>query len=39
MYFIRLPFMMVGDPDIIKEILDLIKEFPKLHDPRAGFCY
>lgn len=33
MYFFRLPFLMVGDPDMIKEIL--IKEFPKFHDRRS----
>lgn len=33
MYFFRLPFLMVGDPDMIKEIL--IKEFPKFHDRRV----
>ena len=37
MYFFRVPFLMVGDPDIIKEIL--IKEFPKFHDRRVGFFY
>ncbi|CAH3147352.1 unnamed protein product, partial [Porites lobata] len=33
MYFLRVPFLMVGDPDIIKEIL--IKKFPKFHDRRG----
>lgn len=30
MYFFRQPFLIVGDPDMIKEIL--VKEFPKFHD-------
>ncbi|KAL9984595.1 hypothetical protein ACROYT_G006906 [Oculina patagonica] len=30
MYFFRTPFLMIGDPDMIKDIL--IKEFPKFHD-------
>ncbi len=33
MYFFRQPFLMIGDPDMIKEIL--IKEFPKFHDRRV----
>jgi len=33
MYFFRQPFLMVGDPDMIKEIF--IKEFPKFHDRKA----
>lgn len=32
-YFFRQPFLMVGDPDMIKDIL--IKEFPKFHDRRV----
>ena len=37
MYFFRQPFLMVGDPDMIKEIL--IKKFPMFHDRRVRlFC-
>ena len=30
LFFFRQPFLVVGDPDMIKDIL--IKEFPKFHD-------
>ena len=32
-FLFRQPFLMVADPDMIKEIL--IKEFPKFHDRRV----
>ncbi|KAL9984597.1 hypothetical protein ACROYT_G006909 [Oculina patagonica] len=33
MYLFRTPFLMVGDPDMIKDIF--IKEFPKFHDRKG----
>ena len=33
MFLFRQPFLMVADPDMIKDIL--IKEFPKFHDRRV----
>lgn len=37
MYLFRQPFLMVADPDMIKEIL--IKEFPKFHNRRVMRFY
>ena len=37
MYVFREPFLMVADPDMIKEIL--IKEFPKFHDRKVNTVY
>ena len=37
MYFFREPFLMVADPEMIKEIL--VKEFPKFHDRKVRHFY